>query len=228
MKSLATKTFMSVLILTILSLNGCSTAVGMTTIGTDMSLPQVKGVKHIVDKGSVGFEWPAITGGSKIEGIKVYRTIANGKSIQKYKNIATITNRYATHYVDRTVKPNEIYRYSFTTYALLKESLPGDVVDVSTKTAIEPVGFLNLYQIHKGVIKVLWSPHTNKDVSGYIVQRKLNGSRWRFLARIKGRLMPEYIDSSVGVGYGYGYRVIAITSYGTSSDPSEPSYIEVK
>jgi len=227
MKSLTMKTFISVLTLNVLLLNGCSSVVGMTTIGTDMSLPQVKGVKHLVDKGSVGFEWPAINS-QNIEGIKVYRTITNGQTIQKYKNIATIPNRYATHYVDRTIKPNQNYRYSFTTYRLLKESLPGDVVDVSTKTAIEPVGFLNLYQIHKGVIKVLWSPHTNKDVSGYIVQRKLNGSRWRFLARVRGRLMPEYIDSSVGVGYGYGYRVIAVTSYGTSSEPSEPSYIEVK
>lgn len=214
------------LILNFLLLSGCSSR-GLVTTGTDISLPQIKNVKHIVDKGSVGFEWPAINN-SKINGVKIYRTKSNGQTVQKFTHIGTVDNKYATHYVDRSVEPNTDYKYSFTTYTLLKESLPGDVVSVTTKSEIEPVGFLKLFANQRGVVKILWSPHANKDVSEYIVERKVNGGSWKFLARVRGRLMPEYIDSSVVVGYGYSYRVTAKSSYGIKSAPSESSYIEVK
>lgn len=214
-------------LLALLLLEGCTTTSGMTTMGTDISLPQVKGVKYLVDKGSVGFEWPMIKD-PKIKGIKIYRTISNGQTVQKYTHIGTVSSRYATHYVDRTVQPNRNYKYSFVTYTLLKESLHGDVVSVTTKEAIEPVGFLKLYQSQEGIIKILWSPHSNKDVAEYIVERQISGGRWRFLSRVKGRLMPEYIDSSVVKGYYYSYRVTAVTANGIKSQPSESSVIQVK
>jgi len=196
-------------------------------IGSDKTLPRISHLKHIVGKSSVGFEWSAIQD-SRVKGIKVYRGIPQHTKNQKYTKIATIDDRYATHFVDRNIAANQTYLYTFTTYSLLKESLPGIVIKIRTSEAFEPVDFVKTYNSDHGVIKVLWSPHANLEISGYIVERKISGGAWKYLASIKGRLMPEYIDRSAAVGHSYSYRVIARSSSGTKSVPSGPSVIMVK
>ncbi len=47
------------------------------------------------------------------------------------------------------------------------------------------------------------------EFDDYIIERKLRGRGWRYLATVKGRLSPEYIDMSPAKGYNYSYRVIA-------------------
>lgn len=226
MKSFRANTLKSLLLLLALLLSGCATQ-GLLAIGSDETLPSVAQVKHVVGKSSVGFEWPAIQD-ERVVGIKVYRTISHNTSDQRYTKIASIDDRYATHFVDRHIKPNQIYLYTFTTYSLLKESLPGSVIRVETQEAFEPVGFIKTYNRDEGVVKILWQPHPNLEIAAYIIERKIAGGKWKYLATVRGRLMPEYIDKSAAVGYSYSYRVVARSSSGVRAMPSEASTLKIQ
>jgi len=206
--------------------SGCSTQ-GILAIGSDKTLPKIIQVKYIVGKSSVGFEWPAIKD-SRVTGIKIYRAIPQGNKDQRYTKIATIDDRYATHFVDRNIASNQTYLYTFTTYSLLKESLPGRVIKIKTQEAFEAVSFIKTYTSDKGVVKILWNPHPNPEISGYILERKIAGGNWKYLAHIRGRLMPEYIDKSAALGYRYSYRIVARSNGGVRALPSEASEIVVK
>jgi len=214
------------LLLSAILFSGCATQ-GILAIGSDKTLPRITNVKHIVGKSSVGFEWPAIKD-SRVKGIKIYRAIPQSTKDQKYTKIASIDDRYATHFVDRSITSNQTYLYTFTTYSLLKESLPGTVIKVQTLEAFEPVGFIKTYNRDKGVVKILWNPHPNAEISGYIIERKISGGKWKYLAQIRGRLMPEYVDKSAAIGYTYSYRVIARSSSGVKALPSEASMVKVQ
>ncbi len=214
------------LFLLAIGLSGCATQ-GILAIGSDKTLPRITHVKHIVGKSSVGFEWPAIKD-SRVKGIKVYRAIPQNTKDQRYTKIASIDDRYATHFVDRDIASNQTYLYTFTTYSLLKESLPGAVIKVQTQEAFEPVSFIKTYNRDTGVVKILWNPHPSPEISGYIIERKVSGGKWKYLARVRGRLMPEYIDKSAAIGYTYSYRVVARSSSGVRALPSEASTIKIQ
>jgi len=218
--------FISILWMLTILFSGCSTQ-GILAIGSDETLPKITQVKYIVGKSSVGFEWPAIKD-SRVKGIKVYRAIPQNTADQRYTKIATIDDRYATHFVDRKIAPNQTYLYTFTTYSLLKESLPGKVIKVQTGEAFEPVSFIKTYISDMGVVKILWNPHPDPEISAYIIERKISGGKWKYLATVRGRLMPEYIDKSAAIGYTYAYRVVARSSGGVRALPSEASEITVK
>jgi fibronectin type 3 domain-containing protein len=211
------------------ALQGCTDPQSLITIRTDSSLPRITQVNVLVEKSSVGFEWPAIKD-ARVKGINVYRAEAARGAKQKFVKIATIGDRFATHYVDRTILPNRRYLYMFTTYNLLSESLTGKVVRVQTSAAYKPVEFVKVYLRSPGVVKVLWKPHPNPRIAGYVIQRRLDGAKnpWRFLANVPGRLMPEYIDSSAAKGYRYSYRVIARSNNGVLATPSAPATIRVR
>ncbi len=215
----------ALLLLTAL-LSGCATQ-GILAIGSDKTLEKITQIKYIVGKSSVGFEWPAIKD-SRVKGIKVYRAIPQHTKDQRYTKIASIDDRYATHFVDRNIAPNQTYQYTFTTYGLLKESLPGSVIKVKTQEAFEAVGFIKTYNRDTGVVKVLWNPHPSPEISGYIIERKVQGGKWKYLATVRGRLMPEYIDKSAAIGYTYSYRVVARSSSGVRALPGEASTIKVQ
>jgi len=205
---------------------GCSTY-GLLAIGSDKTLPKIVQVKSIVSKNSVGFEW-AVIKDTRVKGIKVYRAIDVDATEQKYENIATIADRYATHFVDKNIASNKSYQYTFTTYDLLHESLPGRIVKIRTLNAFAPVSFVEGYLSGRGVVKIIWKPHPNPAISGYIIERKVSGANWKYLARVSGRLMPEYIDKSARVGYEYSYRLIARASNGAKSTASDSVSLIVK
>jgi fibronectin type 3 domain-containing protein len=210
-------------------LQGCTDPQSLISVSNDSTLPRITQVKVLVEKSSVGFEWPAIHD-ERVKGINVYRAEAVQGTQQKFVKIATIGDRFATHYVDRTILPNRRYMYMFTTYNLLHESTTGKIVRVQTAPAYKAVEFVKVYLRSSGVVKVLWKPHPNPRIAGYIVQRRLEGSKdtWRFLSNVSSRLMPEYIDSSVAKGHRYSYRVIARSSTGILSMPSAPASIQVR
>jgi fibronectin type 3 domain-containing protein len=209
--------------------DGCVDPQSLVTVGVDESLPAIRQVNVLVEKSSVGFEWPAIKD-PKAKGINVYRATPSKGKKQKFYKIATIDDHFATHYVDRTIQPNRRYLYTFTTYNLLHESPHGKIVRVQTSTAYKSVEFVKVYLRASGVVKVLWKPHPNPRISGYVIQRRLsNGdAKWRYLASVPGRLMPEFIDSSAAKGHAYSYRVIARSSSGVLSVASQPASITVK
>ncbi len=227
MKRSAPILFASVLTI-VLFVSGCNRINGLLTIGTDKTLPTIQQVNVLVEKSSVGFEWPAIKD-KRVKGINVYRAIPGDFKNQKFTRIASLGSRYATHYIDRTIKPNTKYMYTFTTFDLIHESPHGKIIRVKTSSAYKPVEFVKVYLRASGVVKVLWKPHPNPRISGYIIQRRLAKKKeWHYLASVSGRLMPEYIDASPAKGHRYAYRVIAKSSSGVLSMPSNEALILVK
>jgi fibronectin type 3 domain-containing protein len=212
-------------------LSGCAQAIGevtsLTAVKTDPSMPTLKGVKTVVDRSSVGFEWKPITD-KRVEGIDIYRAVATGGREIKYTKIATIPNRYTTHYVDTTVRPGTTYNYTFKTYGVLFGSAPGEIIRVKTPPALPPVSFVKAYQPAPGVVKILWTPHNDPRVVDYLIERRLEGGQWKYLATVKGRLSPEYIDESPAKGRRYDYRVVARTSDGARALPSRVVSVTVR
>ncbi len=215
------------LMLTIFLLSGCATD-GLMALGSDKTLTRVSGIKNIVSKGSIGFEWQAIRD-SRVKGIKIYRAIPDSRTReQRFAKIATIDNKYTTHYVDKDIRSNISYLYMFTTYSLFNESSPSRIIRVHTMQTFAPVDFIKTYMSDHGVVKVLWNPHPNPQIDGYILERKIDGGDWKFLALVNSRLMPEYVDESAAIGRRYSYRIIAKTSEGIKSEPSAASSITVE
>ncbi len=179
----------------------------MMSYKVDPHLNRIEEVKPFPARSSVGFEWKKIEARG-IEGVNIYRGNPT-RGRQSLKLIGTTKNRYTTHFVDSDVKPDSTYIYTFTTYALGKESKHGSVLKVKTPPALKEVGFFTAYAIDRSAIKLLWSPHRHESIAGYVIQRSVNGGPWRFVANIKGRLMVEYIDTFVRRGNSYRYRIYA-------------------
>jgi fibronectin type 3 domain-containing protein len=174
---------------------------------TDTTLKSIHDVKALPAQGSVGFEWKKIED-KRVHGVNIYRgTPTQGR--QSLKRIGSSSSRYATHFVDRRVKPNTSYIYTFRTFSLGKESTQGSVLKVKTAPSLKGVNFFKAYSVAPGAVKLLWSPHANKSISRYVIERSVNGGSWRFVANVKGRLMVEYIDTFIRSGNSYKYRIYA-------------------
>jgi fibronectin type 3 domain-containing protein len=200
--------------------SGCTSQVeSITALQIDPSLPKIHNVKTAVDKSSIGFEWDLIKD-SRVKGIDVYRAVSTGSKEETFNKIATIGNRYATHFVDTDITPNTNYIYTFRTFGLLKGSGPGKMVRVKASSPLKGVNLVSVYLADSGVVKILWKPHPYSGVYDYVIERKLQGRDWKYLATVKGRLSPEYIDMSAARGYNYSYRVVARLADGIRAVPS--------
>jgi len=215
-------------ILTILLLN-ITFFTEANALFTNTSLPRVTGVRAVVDRNSVGFEWKSLAKFKNVTGINVYRAVARAGLKQIYIKIDAITNRFATHYVDTKVKPNTKYFYTFTTTSGLSESLYGDIIPVKTMPPYKKIKLVEAKEVDWGVVKLLWVPSSEPTVTEYIIQRKkLNDKRWFYLDTVKGRLYPEFIDATAKRGNIYMYRVFARDANGLSSIASNALKVEVK
>jgi fibronectin type 3 domain-containing protein len=216
----------SILILWALSLitfNGCGAVKGLMTYGTDPSLNTIEQVHALPRMNSVGFEWKKIED-HRIHGINIYRSDASQER-QGFKRIGTVDNRYATHFVDTHVNADTAYRYSFGTFAFGKESRRSEPIEVRTLPPFSAVSFVKAYREAPSVVKLLWKPHADPSINSYIVERSVDGSEWKFVSRVRGQLMAEYIDSFVGSGHTYSYRIIAQSYDKIRAYPSEATKI---
>lgn len=193
------------------------------TYRTDSSLQGIGQVHALATMNSVGFEWEKIEN-RKIHGLNIYRGNAAGDT-QSFKRIGTVGNRYATHFVDTHVKANTNYSYTFTTFALGKESSRSKILYVKTKPAFSSVSFVKAYKVAPSVVKLLWKPHSNPSVNVYIVQRSVDGGEWKFVSHVEGRLMAEYIDTFVRTGKTYRYRIIAQSYDKIQAKPSQSTQL---
>ena len=205
--------------------SGCG-ASGLTVYDVDQNLPKITEIRSLSVMSSIGFEWNKISD-SSVRGVNVYREVVDGGKT-KFKRIGTVGNRYGTHFVDIYLKPDHRYRYVFRTYRLGKESERGKVIEVKTLPVFPPVSFAQAYQEDRNVVKILWRPHSNQKIDGYIVERSDNGQPFKYLAYVNGRLMVEYIDSFARKGHRYRYRIIARSYDKIKSKPSRAAEIVIK
>lgn len=207
----ASKSYLKILLLSIALLTT------LEAFFTDYSLPKVTGVKTVVDRNSVGFEWKALFKYGNVSGINIYRAKAHRGPKQVYIKIASISNRYATHFVDTNIEPNTKYFYTFTTSSGLSESAYGDIVPIQTKPPYPAVKLVSADVVGRNVVKLLWVPSSEPTVSQYVIERKGKDGRWHYLKTIKGRLYPEFVDTTVILGQRYSYRVFARDDMGLTS-----------
>lgn len=195
---------------------------------TDYSLPKVTGVKSVVDRNSVGFEWKQLFKYGNVQGVNVYRAKAVKGAEQTYNKIASLSNRFATHFVDTKVEPNTKYFYTFTTFSGLSESMYGDIVPVQTNPPYPAVKLVSADVMDVNVVKLLWVPSSAPTVYEYVIERKGADNKWHYLRSIKGRLYPEFVDVTVKRGETYSYRVFARDGVGLTSFVGNVVTVKVK
>ena len=201
----------------------------------DQTLPKLTDMKFLSDITEVGFEWkPSFD--ERVSGYYIYRSnpeVQNGK----LERIATIKDKYSSHYVDTKLKPETQYYYRFSTFSHNKrESVASDTISATTLPLVESVAFVKAITGLPHRVKLVWRPHTSARVSAYIIEKnKFTSTQWKRLAKVKGRLNAEYIDAELEENKVFRYRVRVETYDGLISKPSKiveagtkPLPIEIK
>ena len=183
----------------------------------DSTLPRIETVRTLADITEIGFEWTP-TYGDRVAGYYIYRLDGS-----KMKKIATINDKYTSHYVDTKLTPDTQYSYRFTTFSEEKrESEPSQIVTANTIGTIESVSFVKAITGLPNRVKIVWKPHAMERVESYIIERnEFKSTKWEEVGKIDGRLNAEYIDAGLKDNYVYRYRVKVKTFDGIVSKPSE-------
>lgn len=187
------------------------------------SLPQVDAsfIKTIPDYESVALEWKAITN-EFVKGYHIYRADMQIDGL-KYKRVASVKNKYATHYVDDDLLSNSKYSYTVSTIGEKDfESKPSGGVTITTLPRLEAISLVDAISNLPRQIKVLWRPHPSHRVEKYIIQRTTPmEAEWKKIKTNKSRYNIEFIDDKLGDNETYLYRIIAKTFDNIESIPSE-------
>ncbi|HEX5623639.1 MAG TPA: hypothetical protein VFX57_04265 [Sulfuricurvum sp.] len=198
----------------------------VVTIDPTLPVPSLNG--SLSDITTTAFEWKAIED-PRVTGYHVYRS-AQSTEDQKLQRIATIDSRFATHYVDNHLVPNTQYQYRFSAKGKdYTESNGSETMSVTTLPMIAPVSFFQSVGNMPRSAKLLWRPHPNNRINGYIIDRlNVNDQKWSEIATITGRLNAEYIDRDLKDGQVYYYRVRAVTYDKLITEPSETAKLVTK
>ncbi|RUM44663.1 MAG: hypothetical protein DSY46_05065, partial [Hydrogenimonas sp.] len=185
------------------------------------TLPTVTSIKTLSTMTTVGFEWKMVPS-SEIVGYRLYRMQANGVD-KKLKRVAQIDDKYSSHYVDTKLKPGTEYIYQMSTFNDKGfESRQSQAVHVKTKPMVASVSFVRAITDLPKRIKLIWRPHHDPRVVGYLIERArvTEPEKWKKIAHVPYRLSAEYIDKDLGDGEVYIYRVRVKLSNGLLSEPS--------
>ena len=214
----------------LLLLNGCSPSALGNSEQLDPNLPKLDTVKAIPSNTSVAFEWQPMAR-KGIQGYNIYRTKSNqyvNSPTKELEKIATIPERFASHYVDTGLAQKSSYTYTFTTLKNGFESPHGKVITVKTLAPLAPVAFIKAFQKTINTIKLLWRPHSDMRVNIYKIERSVNSGEWKTVGNVENRMMSEYIDNSVAPGNNYKYRVTAIGFDGSFSFVSSVASVQAR
>lgn len=187
----------------------------------DPTLPQVSNIKSISDMTQIGFEWSPLTD-PRVQGYYIYRSNPATQS-QKLERIATLEDKYSSHFVDTKLIPSSEYFYRFSSYSSdLRESNPSDTFAIKTQPLIEPVAFVAAIGGLPNKIKLIWRPHASSRVVAYLIERnEFSSKEWKQIAKVNSRLNVEYIDKDLSENKVFRYRIKAQTYDGITSLPSE-------
>lgn len=201
----------------VIGFSACSSTANLSEITPLENLTMVNNIRTLQGMKEIGFEWDPIYD-QAINGYKIYRRVLNDETSTD-KLIATINDRYATHYSDNNLTPDTAYAYTFATFnkhGLSKLS----TINVKTINKIEPVSFIQAIAGLPNKIKIIWRPHTDSRVVKYnIYKQDANSSKWYKLATVNNRLSAEYLDDVKPNLYAK-YKVTALTYNGVESDAS--------
>jgi len=218
---------MKQLILIILSiifllLNSCAKR-KLKVYNSDKVLKMMNPRESFITINSVGFEWREINDTS-VNAINIYRG-EKSQNLSEFIRIKTINNHYATRFVDTSVLPKHNYSYVFSVISEGKESSFSPRLDIVMPSPLDAILLIEAQKMDNKVIRISWIAHENTNVSSYILERRIDGGKWRFLSIVQGRLMTEYIDTFIQEGHSYEYRIIAISYAKIRSYPSKATQL---
>lgn len=197
--------------------NACSSVFSGEQLQVSQHLPKVENVETMSDMTSIAFEWESKYDES-IKGFYVYR---GTEAEPEMKHIATIKDKYQTHFVDSELKPNTRYFYSIKTYNDAGYiSASGKTIEAKTSERIAAMPFVESIEGLPKRVKLIWRPHPDVRVSSYVVERAGEDRKFKVLAEVKNRLSAEYIDDNLKADQNFQYRVLAKTFDGVYSQPS--------
>lgn len=197
--------------------NACSSVFGNKQLQVSQHLPKVENVQTISDMTSIAFEWES-KGDESINGFYVYR---GTEAEPEMKLIATLKDKYQTHFVDSGLKPNTKYLYTIKTYNDAGYvSANAQTIEARTTERIATMPFVESIQNLPKRIKLIWRPHPDVRVSSYVVERAGEDGKFKMIDEVKNRLSAEYIDDNLKADQNFQYRVYAKTFDGVYSQPS--------
>lgn len=201
-----------------LALSACSQALTGKAYQESEHLPRVDEVKTLADMTSAAFEWDS-KGSESIDGFHIYRGVEGEPEM---KVVATIKDKYATHFVDTDLEPNTTYNYMVKTYTDKGYiSANGALIGIRTSDRIAPLPFAQSITALPNRIKLIWRPHPDARVSAYVIERAKENGEFKTLAEVKNRLSAEYIDDGLKPNQKFSYRIRAKSADGVLSQPSE-------
>lgn len=210
--------FLTYALVLILLFNACAAINTQKQTVVNENLPVINELKHISSINSIAFEWKSLYN-EDIEGFYLYR---GGEQDTNLELIATIKNKYKTHFVDTNLEPNTKYYYAMKSFN--KEghiSKEGVVVEAKTSTRIVSLPFVQALSGLPNKIKLIWRPHPDLRVHSYVIERADNMAEFKYLAEVKNRLSAEYIDENLKPNQNFQYRIFAKTFDGVYSESSE-------
>ncbi|MEA2049320.1 MAG: hypothetical protein U9O56_01105 [Campylobacterota bacterium] len=208
----------------LLVFNGCKKDIDVPTKPSiDINIPVVDSstIKYISDYKSIALEWKNVTN-SNIRGYYIYRANMQHDG-NKFKRVATLKNKYQTHYLDKGLESNSKYSYGVSVIGQNgTESTPSRSIIANTLPNFKSVSLITAINQLPRQVKILWRPHTSPRVSSYILERTSpTTSKWEKIAEIKDRYNVEYIDNNLGDNEIYMYRIRAVTFDGIISNFSD-------
>lgn len=204
-----------------LFISGCQIGPNTAQLPIDTTLSTVENIKTLSDINNIAFEWAPVND-ERISGYYLYRSNPKNNS-QTLDRIATINDRYVSHYVDTKLEPQTNYIYAMSAFSNTKqESQISAQINTATVQNIEPVPFVSVVSNLPNRAKLIWRPHPSQRVSSYMIERSdLTKEDWKQIATVDGRLNAEYIDKGLSDSKSYKYRIKVKTYDGLISAPTE-------
>jgi fibronectin type 3 domain-containing protein len=177
--------------------------------------------KNITSKSSISeslLTWRAL----ESKEIVGYRVFKQDNSTKEYKLVATKKDRLSTHYIDKNLLPDHLYRYKISSFT--KDGRVSNLshsVEVVTKPTISVIKSLKAISNLPNRIKLEWDiDFKDSIIEKYIIKRDDGSNKWREIGSVNGSLAAEYFDYDVLSGKSYRYIVVALLHNGVYSKPS--------
>jgi fibronectin type 3 domain-containing protein len=184
----------------------------------DEKLAVVVSVLPMSDRNAIALEWEAIDD-PNITAFLIYR----GEPGLNLTRIGVTMNRFTTHYLD-TTQLQDAYQYVYRVSYFTKdgrESVASANIAASTLNKLEPISWIQGVSRLPRMGKIIFRPHQNERVNGYIIERRdKQHPEWKTAGTLRGRLHAEFIDVGLEDNTEYEYRVIARSFDGLKSEPS--------
>lgn len=187
----------------------------------DTAIPAIPRLQWLGDINAIALEWEP-NHDPEIAGYYLYRKPKDDEKAT-FKRVIHIKNRFQSHHIDFNLPTQSKYLYQISAVNHKGfESKPTDPINAVTRPTLQSVTYFTSLDKLPRKAKLIWRPHQNGRVHGYIIERMRPGDKeWTKHATLEHRLFAEYIDDQLDDDQVYMYRLRAKTFDGILSTPSD-------